>query len=221
MTGKPKSGGGRRYRGRTAEQLRDERRSRLLDAALALFAERGYPNTPIEMLCATAKVTTRHFYEQFDGREALLKALYQQIQTQAWAHIEAALQNPDLPPTKRVEAAVAAYLGHVLDDPRRARITALEVVGVSQELEQLRRGAVHAFTAIVEQFASELAKQEHLPSRDYHLPAVALVGAIRELVIEWLTAGQKTPPDKLVREAILFLRVLLLGTQQYGRPKSG
>ncbi|MDN5938479.1 MAG: TetR/AcrR family transcriptional regulator, partial [Salinisphaera sp.] len=84
---------GRRYRGRTPAQLRAERRQRLIDAGLALFGERGYANAPIELLCATAKVATRHFYEQFDSREALLQAVFDDVLARTEQVLRGALTN--------------------------------------------------------------------------------------------------------------------------------
>ena len=210
-----KKAGGRRYRGLTAEQLRAERRTRLLDTALALYAERGYAGAPIEMLCAQAKVTTRHFYEQFKGREELLRALFLDIQEQAWAQVQAALQNPEQRLVRRVEDALAAYLRYVLDDPRRARIVALESVGVSPEMERTRRESMHAFTNTVAMFARELIGSKDLPDRDYRLPAVALVGAVLELISEWLLDDGELTADGLIREAILIFRALIIGAARY------
>ncbi|MEL0028042.1 MAG: hypothetical protein VW625_05165, partial [Perlucidibaca sp.] len=52
----------RPYRGLAAEQRAEERRQRLLAAALELFARQGYAQPPIEMLCSSAQDTARPFY---------------------------------------------------------------------------------------------------------------------------------------------------------------
>src|ERR687894_2439675 len=67
---------GRRYAGQAADERRAERRRRLLDAAVELFGTRGYGATTIEALYTEAKLAPRHFYEQFSGREQLLRAAY-------------------------------------------------------------------------------------------------------------------------------------------------
>lgn len=69
----------RAYGGVAAEQRAEERKARLLAAALELFARQGYARTTIEALCTEAKVTARHFYQLFDSREAILRALYDNI----------------------------------------------------------------------------------------------------------------------------------------------
>lgn len=206
---------GRRYRGKTPDELRAERRERLLISALELFAERGYGNAPIEMLCSNAKVTTRHFYEQFDSREELLRALFLEIQNQAWVRVQEALQNQEQRLVQRVEDALRGYLSYVLEDPRRARIVALESVGVSDAMELARRESLHAFTNTVALFARELIGSKDLPERDYRLPAVALVGAVLELMSEWLVNDTGLNADGLIREAILIFRALIIGASRY------
>ena len=206
---------GRRYRGKMPDELRAERRERLLTSALELFAERGYGSAPIEALCSNAKVTTRHFYEQFDSREELLRALFLDIQNQAWVRVQEALQNQDQRLVDRVEDALRAYLSYVLEDPRRARIVALESVGVSDSMELVRRESLHAFTNTVALFARELIGSKDLPERDYRLPAVALVGAVLELISEWLVNDTGLSADGLIREAILIFRALIIGASRY------
>ncbi len=71
--------GGRTYRGRSPEERRAERRERLLEAGLKLFGGEGYAATSIERLCAHARVTARHFYEEFPTREALLLAVFDRM----------------------------------------------------------------------------------------------------------------------------------------------
>lgn len=45
-------------------------RTRLLDAALALFRERGYTATTVDDLCRAAGVTKGSFFHHFDSKEA-------------------------------------------------------------------------------------------------------------------------------------------------------
>ena len=67
------------YAGLSPELRRRERRNRLLDSGLAVFGTAGYAAATIPGLCAHASVTTRHFYEEFESREALLLAVYDEV----------------------------------------------------------------------------------------------------------------------------------------------
>lgn len=205
----------RRYRGRTPEQLAAERRQRLLDAALALFAERGYSATPIETLCATARVATRHFYEQFDGREALLRALFDDIFEHASREISAVLTDDSEDLDARVGDAIRAGMRYLLADPRRARIFCLESIGVSREMEAHRRARLRDVATLIRRYADALQASGLLPARNYALPAVALMGAVFEMIEEWLTTDTGLDADELTREAVLIFRAMIIGARDY------
>lgn len=206
---------GRRYRGRTPEQLRDERRQRLLHAGFALFGERGYGNAPIETICSTASVATRHFYEQFEGREALLRAVFEALIADVGDVIQQQLANPERDTHERMSDAIGQAVLYLLNDPRRAQLLCLETVGVSQDMEAFRREAIHGLAAIIRDYAQELAEANTLPERDYHFPAVGMVGMVNELVTEWLVTDSGLDAGDMAREAVLLFRAVIIGTKRY------
>ncbi len=199
----------RSYRGVSASQRRAERRQRLLDAGLELFATLGYNQTSIEQLCATARVTARHFYEAFPSREALLCALYDQIIITLNVAISAAVAE-DGAPDLRIRHAVGALVQHYLADWRKARVGVLEVVGVSAAMEARRRQVIHEMAGILERFLDRLAASGNLPQRDYRLLAVAMVGGVNEVMAEWLT-GQYGTVDQLSDEVVRILEATIQG----------
>lgn len=206
---------GRRYRGRTPEQLRGERRERLLHAGFELFGQRGYGNAPIETICSTASVATRHFYEQFDGREALLRAVFEALVADIGEVIQSRLTNPERDMHERMSDAIGQSVLFLLEDPRRARLLCLETVGVSREMEAFRREAIHRLAAIIRDYAQELAGTGALPDRDYHFPAVGLVGMVNELLTEWLITDSGLDAGGMAREAVLLFRAVIIGTRRY------
>jgi AcrR family transcriptional regulator len=201
----------RAYGGVAAEKRAEERRQRLLAAALELFASQGYGKTPIEALCAEAKVTARHFYQLFDSREALLRALYDDIIRDLHDAILAAMSKPDLTLEAQIALGVQALVSHYLTDARRARVGVLEVVGVSPDMERRRREVIHDIARIVEGYAQGMVERGELPPRNYHLPSVALVGGINELLAEWLTVPEPPTIAELGAEVVGIYTALLRG----------
>src|ERR1700694_3670296 len=104
-----KSAPGRIYGGLSAPARRAERRRRLLDAGLELFGTIGFQKTTIPMLCTTSAVTARHFYQEFESREALLRTLYDGIAEAAFARVIAALRAPHRDARDRVRGGNVAY----------------------------------------------------------------------------------------------------------------
>lgn len=201
----------RGYAGRTAEQLSAERRTRLLEAALTLFADRGFSRTPIELLCATARVTTRHFYEHFDSREAVLIALYEQINLETRATVIQALQTSGKKPEDRMFAAIRAFVDSCTVDTRRTRILCVEVIGVSSEMFERRRRAVHEFATILNQFTKQLVDAGGVPAGDYWHSSMAMIGAVRELIVEWLMTKDRPSIETVHGEIKGLIRCLIVG----------
>ncbi len=211
MSKKPTPAKRRVYGGIDAGQRVQERRERLLETALELFATQGYQNTPIEQLCASAKVTTRHFYEAFAGREALLLALYERIIREAQAAVREALQRPGLDLATRIPQVMGAFIETYVRDRRRAQVGVLEVVGVSPAVEKRRREVIREFAQVLEGYADSLVAQGLLPRRNYHPVSLALVGGINELLAEWLMSGDPGSLQQLHQAISDVMQALLLG----------
>lgn len=176
--------GTRRYRNQTGEERRQDRRSRLVQAGIDMFAERGYHATSIDGLCGAAGVSTRNFYEEFRNKEALIIAIYEDVNARAFAAVgEAVAQHRDSPLHERVRAPLEAYLTTTTENPRAAQVIYLETASVSPVMEQRRRATVEAFGALILAEGRRAAEAGMIPDRDLTLTSIALVGAIRELAI--------------------------------------
>jgi AcrR family transcriptional regulator len=57
------------------ERRRRETHTRIFEAAMRLFAERGYANTPVEEITEAADVAKGTFFNYFPTKEAILQAL--------------------------------------------------------------------------------------------------------------------------------------------------
>jgi AcrR family transcriptional regulator len=57
------------------ERRRRETHTRIFEAAMRLFAERGYTNTPVEEITEAADVAKGTFFNYFPTKEAILQAL--------------------------------------------------------------------------------------------------------------------------------------------------
>jgi AcrR family transcriptional regulator len=180
----------RRYGGKTLQERRNERRERLLDAGLELFGTQGYAQTTIEQLCAAARLNPRYFYEEFATREALLGAVYDRHVTAVAGDVVAAIEAAPPEPLARLRAGLEAFLEGTLADERAARINYFEVVGVSPELERLRRDALGAYADLIAGQMAELNRTAPIPVHDRRLAAVAIVGATDGLIIDWLAGAR-------------------------------
>lgn len=187
----------RRYGGRTAEQRRADRRERLLDAGLRLFGTVGYTSTTIEGLCAAASLNARYFYEQFRNREELLAAVYRRHVDGVIDEVAAAIE-ATADPAIRLEAGLRSFVEATLADERGARINYFEMVGVSPALEQMRRGVDRDYAELITREAARLPRIGTRPFEQRRDIAVALVGAVDGLIIDWLMSDRARPRSTIV-----------------------
>ena len=204
---------GRLYGGLTQERRREERRWRLVEAGLEIFSSEGYARTPIERICGVARVTTRHFYELFPNKEALLVAVLDHVMDHARAAVFRAMATDTDDPRDRAEQGISAFVHSYLDDPRHVRIALVEVVGVSRELERHRREIEREFDRIIEEQINIVARDGIVPKRDYALASRALGGAINQLLIDWAYLDDPPPIDDILDELAFLFQAVFLGMQ--------
>lgn len=199
----------RTYGGLSPDARRASRRERLLNAGLELYGTVGYARTTIPMICAQSGVTARHFYEEFESREALLRAVLDGVAERAYEIVREALRATDVPVNERVLASNRAYYRYLTEDPRRARIYALESLGISVELEQhrreLRERSVRQLTRAAQWGGSAP------PDLDTRLVSIGLASAAIAILAEWVLAERKADVETMAQTlTLIWMRTLRL-----------
>jgi AcrR family transcriptional regulator len=196
----------RSYRGMSAEQRLADRRERLMTAAYTLYAKPGFAATTIERLCSEARISNRAFYECFGGREELLQALHERCVEESLAVVAKALDEAPASIEGRARAGIRAYIEFATADWRRARIMHVEVRRSGDVLAVSRQRAVDAFARLVQDATADFPQAVPVNPR---LLALGVVGALQELLIEWLLSEEQPEIDELVAAAVhIFNRSL-------------
>ncbi|MET9913224.1 TetR/AcrR family transcriptional regulator [Streptomyces sp. NPDC006476] len=200
-----------RYGGKTAEQRQAERHRRFLDAALELFgADPGYRATTVAALSEAAGLSTRQFYEEFRTLEDVLAALH--LQVNAWAEeavLAAFAEAEGRPIAERVTAIFRAYAANVTGDPRRIRITFVEIIGVSPRLEEQRLDRRSRWVDLICAEAEAAAARGEAARRDYRIAATAFIGSVNGLLHDWSAGWVKATLDEVVDELVRQLLAIL------------
>jgi AcrR family transcriptional regulator len=190
-----------------AERLAD-RKERLMTAAYTLFANPGFHSTTIERLCATARISNRAFYECFSGREDLMRAVYNRCVDDTLAAVSSAIYRAPQTTDDRITAGVEEYIRFVTRDVRRARVMHLEVRRAGDVLTIPRQRAVTEFKQMIAGSATDLPDGQ---AADLDLLALGLIGAITELLIEWVMADPAPSTELITATAVrIFRRTFLI-----------
>ncbi len=156
-----------------------------MEAGLELFGTEGYAGTSIRAVSAAASLNSRYFYESFTSREDLLYHVYLRILSEVAGMAGAAVADADTIEGK-ARGGLRAGWTVVTEDARKARIIAIEVVGVSPQLEQLRREMRHALADITVKGAMAFADEGVRFRLDPVLTARSLMGGVVEVLVDWI-----------------------------------
>lgn len=189
---------GRSWRGKSPAERTAERRQRLLDAGLEVFTARGFPASRVRDVCREAGLTERYFYESFAGKEALLIALAEQIVADLLVAAAPGIALAESDRDAAVDAAARAVVCSLTDDPRRARILFVEVVGVSRQIEDHRRAIIGGLTDVVRGAAASSFGPWVTTSTETELICRAVVGAVQELLVAHVRGELALSQDELI-----------------------
>lgn len=191
----------RHYRGMSPEARDADRRRRLLDAGLEAFGTAGYAATTIEGLCRAAGIAARNFYDHFAGREELLAAVYDEVVAAHTQRLVAALGGEPESLEAHVEAGVGVAVRGWAQDERHARIALVEVVGVSAAMEAHRLAVIAGYAELLARDGARLAERGLIARAPSPLVAMALVGAMTQVMTDWQhRPAERAPIETVVAE---------------------
>lgn len=201
-------GGGpnRVYAGKSQEQRQLERYERLVGAGIVLIGDAGYAKASVNAICREAGLTKRYFYESFDDREALLKAVYLRVNDRIGAEVAAEVGRATATPDAMVRAGVTAFFRALQCDRRTARILLFEAVNISSALAALNRDVEARF---VNRIRAVLSRQEPHPALNAEREALVvagLFGAGVNIATRWVLEDCRQPLEDVVESALLIYK---------------
>nr|WP_043826456.1 TetR/AcrR family transcriptional regulator [Rhodococcus opacus] len=200
----------RTYGGRPVAARKAERRSRFLEAALTVFAEKGYAKSSVADICAAADLARGQFYDEFRSREDLLLAVYDQVQSDAREAMVAALaKETGTDPRTLAAVAMAAFVESIGRDPRRTKISFVDIVGVSPRVEQHRIDQRGVWVSFFESTVGGAMGADFVPPGGYDMASTAFIGALVALVQQWSTADPRPPVEGLIELMTRLLSALI------------
>ena len=165
------------------QQLVAARKNQILDAAAAVFAEKGFHPTTIQDIAKTAGIAGGTIYNYFDSKPALLMGIFERMRE---AIVEDARANP-LPVASEMDlhAFVKMTLSHPMmarkgDDFALFRIVVSEMM-VSEEMRALYYEQILKPTLSV---AETYLEEQGLSPADAGLTIRAISGMVMGLMLE-------------------------------------
>lgn len=187
------------------EQTRSEvRRERILEAALDVFARRGYNQAAMDEIAVESETSKGGLYFHFPNKQALFIALLDRMAALLMTRAESAIAaQPD--PVARVDAALQVVLETFASHRSLARLFLVDALGGGREFNEKLMEVHRAFGDLIARHLDEGIREGVIPPIDSRVAGMALFGAINEVVTQWLLDPDSSP----LEDAYPTLRTLL------------
>jgi AcrR family transcriptional regulator len=184
-------------------------RTRVLDAAVDLFAERGYDGTSVSQVIAKAGVAKGGFYHHFASKEALLYEVYGDLIGRQLAGMDAILAR-GLPPGETLRALIADLIETTAASARPALVFWREMHRLGDERTAEYRRARRRYHDTVRRLvrgAQDDGAFATVASAD--TVTFTIFGYVNELPLWYRPSGRQKPAQLAAELADLVLAALL------------
>lgn len=164
-------------------------RERILDAALGVFAGKGYHRASVDDIVRASNTSKGAVYHHFATKEAVFLALVDDFAMRLATRVASTIAERSGALAK-VEGALAAALSTFADNERLARLILLEAVSLGAVYEA-KRAEVHGrFAALIRGYLDEAVREGSIAPLDTTVATLVWLGAVNEIVAEWLRRGE-------------------------------
>lgn len=193
------------------ERRPDDRPQEILDAALRVFAERGYRTTRLEDVGEAAGVTKGTIYHYFTNKEELLLRAIEHYHEQAFGRLGEMLRESRGPASARIRQVMRRWFGPTT--PERLAVRTLLLQGVAHNAPDAYRrwlvgGPMAASRVLAGLIEEGQASGEFRQSADAEVVArTFLAGLLVQSV--WQQHAEQAPevamdPERLLESAVDF-----------------
>lgn len=163
-------------------------RDRILSAALEVFAGKGYHRAIVDDIVRASGTSKGAVYHHFPNKEAVFIALVDDFAERLALAVAAAVGERDGALAK-VEGALTAALATFAQNERLARLILLEAVSLGATYQAKRAEVTGRFAALIQGYLDEAVLEASIAPLDTRVATLAWLGAVNEVVIQWLHGG--------------------------------
>jgi len=206
----------------------EQSRAAILKAAVCEFAQEGVAGARIDAIARSAKVNKALLYYYFEDKEALYRAVLDQVFGGVRAAIHNALSQ-ELAPRERLAGYVCAHFDYIAANPLYPRIVQAEFLRAGRDPSRLERIAKQYFRPVFLEISALLKQGEQSgdfrPVNPIHfIPSMISVIVFHfntAPIMKLMTGSDPMSPARLAerRAAVLDFISAALFTHPKGGPK--
>lgn len=192
--------------GRTlrAQNAREARRKQIMDAALRVFATKGYHGTSVSDLVDAAGVARGTFYLYFESKSAIFHELVDELITTLRAKIRGVDTGPGAAP---IPAQLHATLGRVLtalqENRDLCRIIFREAVGLDEDVDAKLKNFYEGLRGYIQSALDRGQEMGFIRDLDTAVAATCALGSVKEVVSRHLIRSDDGADLEVVAVGVL------------------
>ncbi|MHB8991724.1 MAG: TetR/AcrR family transcriptional regulator [Chloroflexota bacterium] len=196
--------------GRQAER-RESTRRRILEAAVQVFADRGYHDSSVDDIVRASGTSKGAVYFHFPNKQGIFLSLVEFLANRLIDGMDSAIAS-EKGGIAKVEAALRTVLEAFASHRSLARILLIEVVGLGSGMDPTLFALRARFTGAIKRHLDRAVADGAIHPQDTETAARVWLGAIAEVVTRWLYEAEGAEP---LEAWLPSLRALLLRSVGY------
>jgi TetR/AcrR family transcriptional regulator, fatty acid metabolism regulator protein len=191
--------------GKTRTRDKDATRERLLGAAEAVFAEKGYHGAVVDDIIRASDSSKGGFYFHFPNKQSIFLALIEALVPKLAVSVERSIA-AEREPVAQLDAALRTVLELFSRHRRLSKILLVEAVGLGHGFDEKLMETRGRFAAMIREYLDRAVSAGAIAPIDTEVASWVWFGAINEIVLRWLVVNQ---PEHL-ESVVPVLRTMLL-----------
>lgn len=186
---------------------REDKRRRIIDAAVEVFAEKGFFGARVSEIANAAGVADGTIYLYFKSKDDILISLFEEKMAEILARFVAMLEELD-DPEEKMRRYIVEHLRLVAEQPKLMQVLTVELRQSARFMKEYSPQAFAKYLSLVGGILEE-GQRKGIFRKDLD-PGVfrrALFGAIDELAREWVLRREGSPanPTPIAHEISEFI----------------
>lgn len=189
----------------------DQRRKSIIEATMRCLARHGVDKTSIRDICAEADISVGLISYYYDGKEALIADVYEEIANTMQATLRQEVERTAGGPRQRLSAFIrASFLPINLNtDLMHAWLSFWSMTKRSDRIAAAHDRTYNAYLQLLQELFADTARADGNPKPDVRLAAIGLSGLLDGLWIEWCLNPHTFTPEEGVRLCEAYVEGLL------------
>jgi len=180
----------------TRRASREDKRRRIIDAAVEVFAEKGFFGSKVSEVARRADVADGTIYLYFKSKDDILISLFEEKMEEIMARLTEILSGIE-EPEEKMRRYIVEHLKLVAQQPHLMQVLTVELRQSARFIKEYRPQGFKKYLSVIGAILEEgQAKGVFRKDLDPGVFRRALFGAIDEISLEWVLRAQAHPDEE-------------------------